>query len=71
MDAGDTMAAAAEYNQVVADFPTYGKAPEAAYAALLAYQQHSVEVPEAQRAEAQRKSVAAALQLAERFPKQA
>ena len=69
MDAGDTMAAAAEYNQVVADFPGYAKAPEAAYAALLAYQQHSVEVPEAERAAAQRKSVAAALQLAERFPK--
>jgi TolA-binding protein len=69
MDAGDTMAAAAEYNQVVADFPGYEKAPEAAYAALLAYQHHSEEVPEAQRAEAQRKSVAAAMQLAERFPK--
>lgn len=68
MDAGDTMAAAAEYNQVVVDFPAYDKAPEAAYAALLAYQHHSTEVPEAQRAEAQRKSVAAALQLAERFP---
>jgi cellulose synthase operon protein C len=69
MDAGDTMAAAAEYNQVVADFPAYEKAPEAAYAALLAYQQRSIEVPEAQRADAQRQSVAAAMQLAERFPK--
>jgi len=69
MDAGDTMAAAAEYNRLVADFPGYDKAPEAAYAALIAYQRHSTEVPAAQRAEAQRKSVAAALQLAERFPK--
>jgi cellulose synthase operon protein C len=69
MDAGDTMAAAAEYNKVVADFPGYDKAPEAAYAALIAYQRHSTEVPEAQRPEARRKSIAAALQLAERFPK--
>jgi TolA-binding protein len=69
LDAGDTMAAAAAYNRLVADFPDYDKAPEAAYAALLAYQRHSTEVPEAQRAEAQRQSVAAALQLAERFPR--
>lgn len=68
MDAGDTMAAAAEYNRVVADYPAYDKAPEAAYAALLAYQRRSTEVPEAQRAAAQRQSVAAAMQLAERFP---
>jgi cellulose synthase operon protein C len=68
LDAGETMTAAAEYNKVVADYPGYGKAPEAAYAALLAYQRRSTEVPEAQRADAQRKSVAAALQLAERFP---
>lgn len=69
MDAGDTMGAAAEYNRVVADYAAYDKAPEAAYAALLAFQRHSTEVPEAQRAEARRKSVAAALQLAERFPR--
>ena len=69
MDAGDTMSAAAEYARFVADFPANDRAPEAAYAALLAYQRHSTEVPEAQRADAQRQSVAAALQLAERFPR--
>ena len=69
MDAGDRLGAAAEYDRVVADHPAYPKAPEAAYAALLARQRHAAEAPEAQRAEAQRKSVAAALQLAERFPR--
>ena len=68
LDAGDAPGAAAQYDKVVADHPTYERAPEAAYAALLAVQRHAGEVPEAQRPAAQRKSVAAALQLAERFP---
>jgi len=69
LDGGDTLAAVAEYRRVVADHADSDKAPEAAYAALLATQRYSTEVPEAQRAEAQRASVAAALQLAERFPR--
>ncbi len=69
MDAGDSLGAAAEYHKVATDHAGYDKAPEAAYAALLAVQRHSTEVPEAQRAEAQRRSVAAALQLAESFPR--
>ncbi len=69
LDAGDTLAAAAEFNRVVADYPAHDKAPEAAYAALLAHQRHAGEVPEAQRDDAQRQSVAAALRLAERFPR--
>lgn len=66
-EAGQTLAAADQYNQVVAQAPGHDKAPEAAYAAVLAYQRHAAEVPAAQRPAALRKSVQAALQLAERY----
>jgi TolA-binding protein len=69
LESGDAPGAAAQYDKVVADHPGYDKAPEAAYASLLAVQQHASRVPEAQRAAAQRNSVAAALRLAERFPR--
>jgi TolA-binding protein len=71
LDAGDTRGALGQYNALVAAHPGHDQAPEAAYAALLASQRLSTEVPEAQRVEAQRKSVTAALQLAERFPRHA
>jgi TolA-binding protein len=67
-EGGETLAAAQEYDRVVAEHPNDGKAPEAAYAALLAYQRHAAEVPEAQRAAALRRSIQAGQQLAERFP---
>jgi cellulose synthase operon protein C len=68
-EAGDTLAAAQEYNRVVAEAPDHARAPEAAYAALLAYQRHSREVPAEQKTAALRFSVQAGLQLAERYPK--
>ena len=70
-EAGDVMGAAREYNKVVAAHPNYEKAPDAAYAALLAYQKHSETAPEAERPAALKQSVAAGLQLAERYPNHA
>ena len=67
-DAGDTAGAAGEYDKVVADYPAYEKASDAAYAALLAYQRLSDEAAGAQKPEALRQSVAAALRLADRYP---
>lgn len=66
-EAGETVAAAEQYDKVVAEAPEHAKAPEAAYAALLAWQRHAAEVPAAQRPAALRQSVKAALQLAERY----
>jgi tetratricopeptide (TPR) repeat protein len=66
-EAGDVTGAAREYNKVVTEHPNYEKAPDAAYAALLAFQKHSETVPEAERPAALRQSVAAGLQLAERY----
>jgi cellulose synthase operon protein C len=66
-ESGETVAAAEQYEKVATDFPAHEKAPEAAYAALIARQRHSTEVPAAQKAAAQRKSVEAALTLAERY----
>lgn len=70
-DAGDAAGAAAEYDRVVRDYPSYDKAPDAAYAALLACQKRSDEAAEAQKPEALRQSVAAALRLADRYPQHA
>ncbi|HUR41446.1 MAG TPA: tetratricopeptide repeat protein, partial [Verrucomicrobiae bacterium] len=67
-DAGDTVGAAREYSRVVAEHPNYEKAPDAAFAALLAYQRNTEAVPPAQRDAALRQSVEAGLQLAEKYP---
>ncbi|HUS24294.1 MAG TPA: tetratricopeptide repeat protein [Candidatus Binatia bacterium] len=68
-DAGQTLASAAEYERVATENPGYEKAPDAAYAALLAYERNATEVPEAQRTDALKRAVAAALALADRYPK--
>ncbi len=68
LETGQMLAAAQEYDKVVRDYPRYEKAPEAAYAALLAYQRYAADVPESQKAAALRQSIQAGLQLAERFP---
>lgn len=67
-EAGETLTAAKEYNKVATEHPSYEKAPDAAYAAVLAYQRYSTEVPAAQKPAALRDSVKAGLQLAERYP---
>ena len=71
LEAGDPMAAAREYNKVVADYPNYDKAPDAAYAALLAYQRYSETALDAERPAVLRQSVQAGLQLAQRYPQHA
>ena len=67
-DSGNTQTAADEYTKVATQFPTYEKAADAAYAALLAYQKRATEVPEAQKNAALKQSVAAGLLLADKFP---
>jgi tetratricopeptide (TPR) repeat protein len=67
-EGGDATTAAREYSVVVEKYPNYEKAPDAAFAALLAYQKFSEAAPEAQRAAALRQSVQAGLQLAEKYP---
>lgn len=67
-EGGDPVAAAQEYDRVVADHASYEKAPDAAYAALLARQRHAQNAPEAQRPAALRQSVDAALRLAQGYP---
>jgi cellulose synthase operon protein C len=67
-ESGETVAAAKEYDRVATQYPKYEKAPDAAYAAVLAWQRRAAEVPEAERPAALRFSVQAGLALAERFP---
>lgn len=68
-EAGETLTAAKEYNQVVSDHPGFEKSADAAYAAVLAYQRYSSEVPAAQKPAALRQAVQASLQLAEKYPR--
>ena len=66
-DGGQTLIAATEYT-TVSSIKTYAKAPEAAYAAVLAYQRYSTEVPAVQKAAAIKQSVQSSLKLADNFP---
>ncbi len=68
LDAGDSLKAAKEYDTVAAKHPTYERAPEAAYAAVLAYQRYSAAVPDAQKKTAKQQSVQAALRLGDLYP---
>lgn len=67
-DAGDSLKAAQEYDAVAARHPAYARAPEAAYAAVLAYQRNSTEVSAERKRAAKLQSVQAALRLGDKFP---
>src|SRR5207247_1750317 len=49
----------------------YARAPEAAYAAVLAYQRNATEVPPAQKTAALRQSIQASQKFGEKFPQHA
>ncbi|SEQ67674.1 TolA-binding protein [Solimonas aquatica] len=68
LDGGRTLEAAQQYSKTAYDYRAHVKAPEAAYAAVQAYQRYAKEVPAAQRAEALKLAIAESLKLAEQFP---
>lgn len=67
-ESGATLQAAEQFTRIATDYPQHEKAPEAAYAALLAYQRNAGEVPAAQQPAALKRSIDAALALAGRYP---
>ncbi len=67
-DGGKTEAAAQQYALTAYTYTGNPKAPEAAYAAVQAWQRLSHEAPDNSRADALRQSVAASLKLADTFP---
>lgn len=68
LDGGQTLEAAQEYSKTAYGYRPHVKAPEAAYAAVLAYQKHAKEVPAAQRPEALKLAIAESLKLADTYP---
>ena len=67
-DGGQTEAAAQQYTVTAYSYTGNAKAPEAAYAAIQAWQRLSHEVPENAQAAALRQSIDASLKLADTFP---
>jgi cellulose synthase operon protein C len=66
---GRTLEAAQQFSRTAYELtPGHNRVAEAAYAAVLAYQQHAREVPRAQRPQALRQAIAASTTLAERLP---
>lgn len=70
-DGGSTADAAAEYLKTAYGYGHHGKAPEAAYAAVQAWQRLATEVAAGERPAALRKSIDASLKLADSFPEHA
>ncbi|WP_245586239.1 tetratricopeptide repeat protein [Solimonas soli] len=68
LDGGHTLEAAQEYSKTAYGYRPHVKAPEAAYAAVLAYQKNAKEVPAAQRPEALKLAIAESLKLADTYP---
>lgn len=68
LDGGHTLEAAQEYSKTAYGYRPHVKAPEAAYAAVLAYQKHAKEVPAAQRPEALKLAIGESLKLADTYP---
>jgi tetratricopeptide (TPR) repeat protein len=67
-DGGQTAAAAQQYTLTAYGHAGYAKAPEAAYAAVQAYQRQAQESPADARQDALRRSVESSLKLADSFP---
>lgn len=61
-------AAAAEYERAAYHYPGYGKAADAGYAALLAYAAHGKELPAAEQAAWQQRSMDSTERFTETFP---
>lgn len=68
LDGGRTLEAAKEYSKTAYGYGQHVKVPEAAYAAVLAYQKYAKEVPAAQRPEALKLAIDESLKLADTFP---
>lgn len=68
LDGGQTLEAAQEYSKTAYGYRPHTKAPEAAYAAVLAYQKRAKEVPAAQRPQALGQAIDESLKLADTFP---
>lgn len=68
LDGGRTLEAAQEYARTGYDYDGFARAGEAAYASVLAYARHAGEVDAAQRPQALRTAVDAAIRLADSFP---
>jgi TolA-binding protein len=67
-DGGQTLEAAKQYEKTAYGYPNNPKAPEAAYAAVQAWQRLGKEVPPQDRAGVLRQSVAASSKYADTFP---
>jgi tetratricopeptide (TPR) repeat protein len=68
LDGGHTLEAAQEYSKTAYGYRPHIKAPEAAYASVLAYQKYAKEMPAAQRPEALKLAIAESLKLADAYP---
>ena len=67
-DGGQTQSAAEQYQRTAYAYPNNAKAPEAAYAAVQAWQRLATEVPPDQKEAALKESAAASVKLADAFP---
>src|SRR3546814_7541718 len=71
LDGGHTLEAAQEYSKTAYGYRAHIKAPEAAYAAVLAYQKYAKEVPADQRPQALKLAIDESLKLADTYPSHA
>lgn len=67
LDGGHTLEAAQEYDRTAYGYPNYPRAGEAAYASVLAYQQHAKAVAPDQRPQNLRTAIDASVKLADHF----
>jgi TolA-binding protein len=68
LDGGQTLDAAKEYSKTAYGYRPHTKAPEAAFAAVQAYQKYAKEVPPAQRPQALQLAIDESLKLADSYP---
>lgn len=68
LDGGQTLDAAREYSKTAYGYRPHVKAPEAAFAAVQAYQKYAKEVPAAQRPQALQLAIDESLKLADTYP---
>ncbi|NKF23776.1 tetratricopeptide repeat protein [Solimonas sp. C16B3] len=68
LDGGHTLEAAKEYSKTAYGYRPHTKAPEAAFAAVQAYEQYATEVPKAQRPQALQMAIDESLKLADTYP---
>ena len=71
LDGGHTLEAAQEYSKTSYGYRPHIKTPEAAYAAVLAYQKYAKEVPAEQRPQALKLAIDESLKLADTYPSHA